>query len=122
MGDDDFISPQSNSIRGEDSVSDSGSDTEAETLLSSHSQEEPTAQDIEKAAGPLKEKGASDNIQFLIWTCVNTLATIGIVSIEHSARLILTISRFSPTSRSSRMFTFAEINPRLQLSTLPSQV
>ena len=109
---------QSSSIQGEDTASDSEPDTEAETLLSSQSHEEASRpQDIEKFAGILKEKAASSNVQFLVWTCVNTLATIGIVSGEGKVAQTLTTSRYSPTSKSSRILTCAETSQPLQLFT-----
>lgn len=113
-----LISPQSSSIKGEDTASDSDSDTEAETLLSSQSHEEaPRPQDIEKVAGISKEKVAASNAQFLLWTCVNSLATIGIVSGERKAERTLTTSRYLPTSKSSRILTYAETSRPLQLFT-----
>jgi len=115
MGEDDPNSSQSSSIRDEDTASESGSDTEAETLLSSHSHEEATAQrDIEQTAGMLKEKVASGNFQFLVWTCINTLATIVIVGGESNLERILTTTRYSPTSKSSRTITYGATNPPLQ--------
>ena len=111
-------SSQSSSIQEEDTPSDSDSDTEAGALLSSQSHEAATRpQDIEKVAGILKEKVVSSNAQFLVWTGINTLATIGIVSDEGKVERTLTTSRYLPTSKSSRILTYAKTSRSLQLFT-----
>ena len=113
-------SSQSSSMQEEGTPLDSDSDTEAGALLSSQNHEEVTRpQDIEKVAGILKEKVASSNAQFLVWTGINTLATIGIVSDEGKAERTLTTSRYLPISKSSRILTYAKTSRSLQLFTSP---
>ena len=101
MVEDEPASPRNGSIRAEDTASDTNLEAEAETLLSSHSHEETkSTQDIEKIPGMIKERLASGNVQFLVWTAINTLATIGIVSPKRYLR---------PVTHNKQVFTNKQI-------------
>jgi hypothetical protein len=80
--------------------------------------------DIEKGDDTPFQHGKrkTNSLQFLGWTIVNTLATIGIVSEQPATlKFPLTGFRFSQTRRFLRIHHSGGINPHLQLFTLPSQ-
>jgi hypothetical protein len=84
MAEEPSISPGSSSIREGVTPSEVSSCVdEKETLLGASDQgheETQVRHNVEKVVGILKTRMASSNIRFLVWTAINTLATIAIVS------------------------------------------
>lgn len=81
MAEDESNSSPSSSLRAEDTISETSAENEVESLLSAQAvEEERKTRDVELTAGILRVKLPSGNTQFLLWTCINTLATIAIVS------------------------------------------